>query len=368
MTTPLPRNRSAILRIVDANANRALEGLRAMEEAARFVLNSRSWTHQLKSLRHGLANAISKLPREELLRARNTNGDVGTAISTEQERHRVSVAHIVAAAAGRTQQAMRCLEEYGKTIDACFAAEVEQLRYRCYDVCAQLEQICLSGNDRLNRLHQARLYALIDAESSESQMLDRIRCLAKAGVDIIQLRDSTVDDRTLFRRAVAGARAAGDLGVLWIINDRADIAAASGADGVHVGQDELPVEYVRRIVGGNALVGLSTHDIEQVRDANASTADYIGCGPVFPSSTKQFHEFPGCDFLRQVCRELTPNAVNASQCVAFAIGGITLANVGEVAAAGFGRVAVTAGLRGGSETEQSTAFRQCLQQVPLSVQ
>lgn len=367
-TPPPDRDRPAIMRILDANANRASEGLRAMEETARFVLNARSLTQQLKGLRHGLAVTLERLPRAELLNARNASGDVGTTVSTDQEQYRVSVTHIVAAAAGRTQQAMRCLEEYGKTIDATFAAEIEQFRYRCYDICAQLEKACLSGSDRLSRLQRARLYALIDAGGSESQMLERIRCLSNAGVDCIQLRDSAVGDRTLFARAVAGSRLTRELGVLWIINDRADIAAASCADGVHVGQDELPVEQVRRIVGDDAIVGLSTHHMDQVRDAVRSTADYIGCGPVFPGSTKRFDDFPGCEFLRQVTQEMTNDPTSESNLVAFAIGGITPANVTNVVASGFGRIAVTAALREGCEADAASVLLSSLQQIPLSAQ
>lgn len=344
------------MRILDANANRASEGLRAMEETARFVLNARTITRHIKSLRHAVATTLARLPRSELLRARDTSLDVGTTISTEREQNRDSIVDIVAAAAGRTQQALRCLEEYGKIVDRIFAGEIEQLRYRCYDVCSRLEQSCRQGNDRLNRLHQARLYALIDGSASESEMVARIRRLAAAGVDIIQLRDSTMDDRTLCERAIAGTSVANELGVLWIINDRADIAAVSGADGVHVGQAEMSVEQVRRIVGVDKLIGLSTHDIDQVREAVASTADYIGCGPVFPGSTKKFDEFPGCAFLRQASQEVLHATSNDSKLVAFAIGGITPANVSEVIASGFGRIAVTAALRLGREQEDAAAL------------
>ncbi|TWT73265.1 thiamine phosphate synthase [Allorhodopirellula solitaria] len=354
--------RQAIMRILDANANRAAEGLRAMEETARFVLDASSMTQQLKSLRHDFASALLRLPRSECLAARDSGQDVGTTVSTESEQQRTTATQIVAAAAGRTQQAMRCLEEYGKIVDVTFAGEIEQLRYRCYDVCARLEQVCLGGSDRFHRLQQARLYALVDACASEAAMIQRMVSLADAGVDIIQLRDSNVDDRTLFTRAVAGANAAKDLGVLWIINDRADIAAASGADGVHVGQDELPVAQVRRIVGADAIIGLSTHDIDQVHDAIASTADYIGCGPVFPGNTKKFDAYPGCDLLRQVtdvsCDPLTP--------VAFAIGGIIPSNVSEVVAAGFGRVAVTGALCVGSESQAAGELLAQLRSVTLS--
>jgi thiamine-phosphate pyrophosphorylase len=119
---------------------------------------------------------------------------------------------------------------------------------------------------------------------------------------------------------------------LLIINDRPDIALLARADGVHLGQEDMGVADARRIVGHKMLVGISTHTSEQVRQAAADGADYIGCGPTFPSETKQFEHFLGLEFLRRVAVEISLPA--------FAIGGITLENLPQVLATGFSRVAV----------------------------
>ncbi len=119
---------------------------------------------------------------------------------------------------------------------------------------------------------------------------------------------------------------------LIIINDRPDIAAVAGADGVHLGQDGMSVSDARRIVGPRALIGISTHSIEQARTAVLAGANYIGVGPTFPSSTKHFPEFPGVSLLEQVARE--------TRLPAFAIGGINAQNIDQVVAAGFTRIAV----------------------------
>lgn len=337
-------NQRSILRILDANANRAGEGLRTLEEIARFVLDSASLQSELKSLRHDLTVAMNRLPRESLLAARDTPGDVGTQVTTETELSRTDQTEIVAAAATRTQQAIRCLEEYTKTINEKLASDFETIRYRAYDCFARLELLCRSGNLRLSKLRSSRLYALIDGCAGEDKMIERIRALADIGVGIIQLRDSAIDDRTLFERARAGTDAARQAGVLWIINDRADIAVAADADGVHVGQEELPVDQVRRIMGPERLVGLSTHNLAEVQQAVASTADYIGCGPTFPGQTKSFESYPGCDFLRQVAAWFSEPGVVPRP--AFAIGGITGENTSQVADAGFGQIAVTGALAG----------------------
>lgn len=327
---------TATYRILDASANRAGEGLRTMEELARFLKNDSELTGQLKSLRHDLAAALGRFPRAALLAARDTEGDVGTEIRETSEYQRAGLVGVVAAAAARTQQSLRVLEEYGKTIDAAAAAEIEQIRYRCYPVAAQLE-LNLDRNDRQVRLGRSRLYALIDAGPSEQAFEELVSQYFSGGVDVIQLRDRQVDDRTLLHRARLAAELARKSDKLFIVNDRADLAFASGADGVHVGQEELPVTEARKILGPQKLIGLSTHSIEQARSAVGEGADYIGCGPVFAGRTKTFEHYVGTEFLSEVAAEI--------ELPAFAIGGIDLSNVDQVVEAGIRRIAVTGALR-----------------------
>ncbi|MCD4727007.1 MAG: thiamine phosphate synthase, partial [Pirellulales bacterium] len=150
--------------------------------------------------------------------------------------------------------------------------------------------------------------------------------------DILQLRDKRLGDRELLARARLLVAATRGSGTLAIVNDRPDLTALAGTDGVHVGQEEVSVKDARRIVGPDALVGASTHSIEQARQAVLDGADYIGVGPVFPSDTKRFERYPGVDLLRAVTAEI--------RLPAFAIGGINRSNIAEVLAAGAARVAV----------------------------
>ena len=120
---------------------------------------------------------------------------------------------------------------------------------------------------------------------------------------------------------------------LFIMNDRPDVAALAQADGVHLGQCEISVKDARSIVGPKVLVGVSTHSIEQARRAVLDGANYLGVGPTFPSATKQFSHYPGVELLRAVAAEI--------RLPAFAIGGISRDNLGEVLAAGFTRIAVS---------------------------
>jgi thiamine-phosphate pyrophosphorylase len=326
----IPADRMAVLRMLDANLNRAAEGLRVAEDYCRFTLNDAFITEATKQVRHWLADSIPPDIATVLFAARQTELDVGTAISTSAEQHRANLAHIATAAWNRVQQALRVIEECLKLVAPQAAAEVEQLRYRSYT----LAKACAITAESRERLSSARLYVLIDGGAAECAFVERVQSLIEAGLDILQLRDKRLDDRTLLERAHLLRRVinSADRRPLFIMNDRPDLAVLARADGVHVGQEELSVHDARQIIGPKMLVGVSTHTIEQARQAVLDGANYIGCGPTFPSGTKQFDHFPGLDLLRQVASEISLPA--------FAIGGITPNNLPQVLATGFSRVAV----------------------------
>ncbi len=183
-------------------------------------------------------------------------------------------------------------------------------------------------------LQRSRLYVLVDGCGDVAEFQQLVATLLEAGVDILQLRDKRLADRLLLQRARMVRQLTQATATLFIMNDRPDLALLADADGVHVGQDELTVQDVRRIVGPNRLVGVSTHTIDQARQAAADQADYLGCGPTFPSATKEFSDFPGLAFLKQVATEVTLPS--------FAIGGIGLDNLADVLRSGFRRIAVGA--------------------------
>lgn len=334
-----------IYRILDSNSNRASEGIRSIEEYVRFELNDESLSQSTKRLRHDLTAALSHLSRAELLEARDSTADVGRGIQTEQEYQRLSSADVVAAAAQRVQQSLRVLEEYGKTVNVEFAREIESVRYQSYSLMRDIELRSIQM-PRMQRLSSATLYFLLDCMHTEDQFVSRIRSLCAAGVDVFQLRDKTATDRQLYSRGLVGARVAAESGALFVINDRADLAVASEADGVHLGQDELPVAEARRLLGSQKLIGVSTHSMDQVHRAIEQGADYLGCGPTFESQTKSFNAFPGLAFLRDVHNETTDQPRPA-----FAIGGVTLENVDQVTRCGFHRIAVTAAISNAAAPE-----------------
>ena len=178
-----------------------------------------------------------------------------------------------------------------------------------------------------------RLYAIIDPTLLTISELELAAMLAESGVELVQYRNKTGSSRQFFEISRQLANTLKPRGVRFMVNDRADIALLSGADGVHVGQDDLGVEDARAICGPDRWVGFSTHALAQVAAADATSADYIAFGPIFPTATKQNPDpVVGTALLRQA-RALTKKPL-------VAIGGITLERAAEVYRAGADSLAV----------------------------
>jgi thiamine-phosphate pyrophosphorylase len=316
-------------RILDAGANRTREALRTIEDYCRFVLEDRLLSSELKTLRHDLNEALDELAPIEMLQARETQRDVGTTISTEAERSRSSLLEVVRVNLKRLQEALRSLEEFAKIGSPRLGELLEQMRYRAYT----LERAILLGTESRQRLKHAHLYVLLSGSECAASLEWTIEECAAGGAAIVQLREKTLSDRELLERAQNVRQWTRKAGVLFIVNDRPDIARLVDADGVHLGQDDMPVKDARRILGPDALVGVSTHEIGQLRQAVLDGANYIGVGPTFPSSTKAFTDIPGLAFVQSALAETTLPA--------FAIGGISAKTVAAVAAVGVRRVAVS---------------------------
>lgn len=327
-----PRAQTDTARILDATLNRVREALRVVEDYCRFALDDANLTAECKDIRHQLATAQTLLGSQRLLAARDTANDVGTVLTALGEYERGSLADVVTANLKRLQEGLRTLEEYGKLVDARFAAAVEQLRYRTYT----LERNISRGATARERLAAVQVYALLTGSQCLAALDWTIAEAAAGGVGMFQLREKQLDDRDLLQRARDMRHWTRRVGALLIVNDRVDIAALAQADGVHLGQTDLQVRDARRILGPDALIGVSTHSVEQLRQAIADGADYVGIGPIFSSTTKQFGTLAGLDLIRAASR--------TTNLPAFAIGGITPANIGQVVAAGASRVAVSAAI------------------------
>ena len=305
-------------RILDANLNRAREALRVLEEYARFGLDDTALTQALKDLRHELTDCLPMPLREQLPAYRDIVGDVGTALQAEGEYRRTDLTAVVRAAAHRLSEALRVLEEYAKTTDAKPAATFESLRYRGYEVERRL-LLHVAAREHFVRV---RLYVLLTAELCKRDWFATAEAVLKGGADCLQLREKELEDRELLARAQRLAELCHRRGAWLIVNDRPDIAAVSGADGVHLGQDDLPVSAARRVLPAGALVGVSTHNRAQLEAAAAQAPDYLAVGPMFASDTKPQDVIAGPKMLKA--------ARQVSALPLVAIGGITCENAAAV--------------------------------------
>ena len=344
------QSENSVFRILDAAINRAGEGLRVVEDYLRMVIADAHLSRQLKLLRHDLTAAVANIDSASRIAARDSEQDVGRTIQTDAEYERKSSTEtagsgipsiaLVQANLARVQQSLRSIEEFSKTVDIDVAKQVEQLRYRAYT----LEKAILTTVLSLRNLAEARLCVLIEAVGFHEQghqavgdhsaLIDLVTQLVESQVSLIQLRDKRLNDRQLVSAGLAIAKVTRGTGTRFIMNDRADLALASKADGVHLGQTDLMVADARKIMGAARMIGVSTHSIEQARQAVLDGANYIGVGPVFPSATKTFSSPVGLSLVKQVADEILLPA--------FAIGGINLENVESVMHAGLTRVAVSA--------------------------
>jgi thiamine-phosphate pyrophosphorylase len=215
------------------------------------------------------------------------------------------------------------------------------------------------GAERRARLRAARLYLVCGAFPDGSGLPELLRPAIAGGVQIVQLREKQLPDEELASVAHATAALCRELGALLIVNDRPWVALEAGADGVHVGQDDMPVEEVRELVGPELLIGLSTHSPAQIDATGTAPVDYIGVGPVHETPTKPGRPAVGVELVRYAAAH-APVAF-------FAIGGLDETNVGEVLDAGAERVCVLRALATARDPERAARrLRERLDAYPLS--
>ena len=320
---------SAEARILDANANRAREALRVMEDVARFALDDPRLTAELKTLRHDLRAALAALPEGWLEANRDTAGDVGTTISGSGETERAGLADVATAAGKRLGEALRVIEETAKTVSPPMAQQVEAIRYRVYAV-----ESGLLGRLGTGLARQWRVCVVLTESLCSRPWEDVVRAAIDGGADCIQIREKNMGGADLATRTEQVVAMARPAGVSVIVNDRPDIALARGADGVHLGPDDVTVADTRRLAGRGLIVGVSTRHIDEASAAVNAGADYCGVGTMYATGTKPGVEPTGPGYL-QAFVERFPEMPH------LAIGGITPDNIARLVAAGARGVAVS---------------------------
>jgi thiamine-phosphate pyrophosphorylase len=310
----------SLFRILDANLDRAREGVRVIEEWCRFGLNDSVLAECCKVLRHDLA----QLHRAEFRAARDTPGDVGTQLTHAREGQRETINEVLQSNFGRLQEALRVLEEYGKVYDAGMGEACKQIRYRVYSL-----ESSLSVPDRSQLLRDAKLYLIT---SPSDNLIPTVESALRGGLKLVQYRAKAGNDRSRLQEAQQLRSLCTQYKALFIVNDRVDLALAVDADGVHLGQEDFPVAVARRLLGSQRLIGRSTTNAEELERAIAEKVDYIGVGPVYATPTKTDKAVAGLAYVKY--------AAQAAPMPWFCIGGIDGQNIPEVQAVGGNRMAV----------------------------
>jgi thiamine-phosphate pyrophosphorylase len=325
---------NALFRILDANLDRAREGLRVIEEWCRFGLNDAALTEECKDLRQ----ALGQWHRPEFRAARDTAGDPGTELTHAQESVRSDINHVLQANLCRVEESLRVLEEYGKLYSADMAMAIKRMRYQVYILDSELAPL-----QKRNQLLSANLYLVT---SPEPNLIAVVESALKGGLKLVQYRDKDADNATRYDNARQIKQLCQKYNAIFIVNDHIDVAIASDADGVHLGQQDFPMEVARRLLGPDKIVGRSTTNPQELQRAIDEKADYIGVGPVFETPTK-----PG----KSACGEAYLQYVQAHAPMPwYAIGGGNVENLDQVLAWGAKRVSVVRSIMQASDPTLTT--------------
>ena len=347
--------------MIDANLNRSSEGLRVLEDIARFLLNDAELSQRLRTLRHDLARETKSLS-VGLLSQRDSEHDIGHLSAVEKELNMEmsslrGLLDLVTANAKRVEESLRVVEELAKLPEISSmlnSASFEQMRFTLYTLERDLISR-ISRRDKIERM--AGLYVILDRQFlGDRDEMDVTRQIIEGGARVIQLRDKQSKKRELLLVAQKLRELCSQADGLFIINDYLDLAMAVDADGLHVGQEDLPLPVIRRELPVDKIVGCSVTMLPQATKAQAEGADYIAVGSIFPTATKKGATVVGVDMLRELKQTVSTPLV--------AIGGINQNNIGEVVSAGAYAVAVISAVL--SEKDVKGAVQKLIAKIDLA--
>ncbi len=333
-------------RIIDANINRAREGLRVIEESFRFIFEKKETADRLRSLRH----EISRIPQVlgispiKLLSSRESQRDIG---GKRKEKKRKDLQEIIASNFSRVEESIRVLEEYSRLLNPKSTGKIKKIRFDLY---ALQKEIQLSLY-RKNLASKLGLYIITDKKIAGKPNEKIVKEALKGGSDVIQLRDKNLSYKKLLGEAKKIRAIIPKNKAVFIVNDNVDIALFSDADGVHLGKDDLPVKEARKILGEDKIIGMSCDNVKEAIKAEKEGADYISLGPIFPTTTKKDIPSPlGVKVIRKTKKKISIPIV--------AIGGINEKNIREVLKAGADSIAIiSAVLKYGNMSARVKSFK-----------
>ena len=275
MTSP----ESKTMRIIDANLNRIGEGLRLLEDLARLILNDATLSQQLKTMRHGILEKDWPF-NQQLLQARDSEGDVGINIEAPEGEKR-ELTTMVVANSRRVQESLRTIEELAKLPDVKLDPDkFKQARFDLYTI----EQNLLSRllrQDKVKRL--PGLYVIIDTPALKGRSHVEVASQAiRGGAKVVQLRDKIQSKKELLPIAEQLKKLCAEHDVLFIMNDHFDLALAVDADGLHLGQDDLPVKAARKLLPIDKILGRSARTVDQAVAAESEGLTTLPLGQCIP--------------------------------------------------------------------------------------
>ncbi|MGQ9677243.1 MAG: thiamine phosphate synthase [Chloroflexota bacterium] len=310
-------------RLLDANFNRVSEGVRILEDLARLGFDDEELCIELRGFRHAVRTGATRVAGL-CTAARASDRDVGLAVSrTTRLDDKQSVPALATANFKRVQEGLRVIEETLKLVGQYdLSKQYEGLRFQAYALEKRYDR--LLRPERARRALHTDLYCITAEEFSAGRTnIEVVTQMVRAGVKVIQYRAKDKETSEKYRECMEIRRVTQEAGVIFIVNDHPDLALMVGADGVHLGQDDYPIEAVRVLVGERMIIGMSTHNPAQAQEAIRRGADYIGVGPLFGTFTKK----NVCD---PVGLEYLDYAVANVPIPFVAIGGIKTHNVAEV--------------------------------------
>ena len=323
--TVIPPEDKRIYQLIDANLDRAREGLRVLEDWCRYSdLDIKDLIKTLKNWRHSLGLHHHNIYRQ----ARCTIKDQGLGLSHSAQAKRDTPEQIIIANASRVQEALRVLEEFSRNTNPSLAKDAAEIRYGLYQLEIDLINK-MNSFTRRKKLQDCYLYLIT---SDNNNLKGIILEALKSGIQMVQYRCKEGSDNKKIKEATEIAKICQKFNSLFIINDRVDIAIATQADGVHLGQDDMPTAIARNLLGKDRLIGRSTHSVQQVLQAEIEGCDYIGAGPIYTTKTKPISKLVGPSYLI--------DAYKNTNLPCFAIGGINSLNIKEVRSTGVKRVAI----------------------------
>lgn len=329
-----------VLRVIDANANRLTEGLRVCEDTVRFILDDKKAAQSFKLLRHRAFAAIKRLGADKkLLTAfRDSERDIGKN-SIESETKRNTVSDVFKANIKRSEEAMRVLEEFSKLRSAALADNFKKMRFKLYSLEKKIiddmefQKSVPSAENRLSDfLGNCSLCVILDKDALKNRnMIEIAGKVLRGGADIVQYRNKTSCDRDFVKEASALRKITKKCGRIFIVNDRVGPACVLDADGAHIGQEDMPIQYARMILK-NKIIGVSAHSLKDALRAEKDGADYIGIGPVFKTANKKCVRPIGLAVIRKIAAKV--------RIPVFAIGGINIKNILPTKMSGISKIAV----------------------------